>query len=216
MASQSSRRSRRESTADLEIEERRGWLSHGIAALAISALGLAVAGSVSLTTSAQTTAEIRPQTTLATSGRTSGGPQLPGQTLPEAGTGPAAAAAPELQVFTRSPAAADEESRSSVREAIVEERAAQRSEDLTESAEEISRAALEQSKSARLQELAKADRARREAAVKIAQERTRKAIQARVTAEVQRELAAAKAANSTNSTNSTGSTDHRHHRHHRC
>ena len=33
--------------------EHRGWLSHGLAALAISALGLAVAGSVSLTTSAQ-------------------------------------------------------------------------------------------------------------------------------------------------------------------
>ncbi len=103
------------------------------------------------------------------------------------------AAAPELEAFSRRGAEADEESRSSVREAIVEERAAQRSEDLTESAEKISLAALERGNSARLQELAKADRARRVAAVKIAQERTRKAIQARVTAEVQRELAAKRA-----------------------
>ena len=40
--------------ADEESAERRGWLSHGLAALGISALGLAVAASVALTTSAQT------------------------------------------------------------------------------------------------------------------------------------------------------------------
>ena len=34
--------------------ERRGWLSHGLAALGISALGLGVAASIALTTSAQT------------------------------------------------------------------------------------------------------------------------------------------------------------------
>ena len=154
----------RESTADLEPEERRGWLSHGIAALAISALGLAVAGSVSLTTSAQTTAETpadHSHQRRETSGRPS--PDRPPRSAHWAdrrrararGLHPSGRPKP-----TKSPGLRTE--------AIVEERAAQRSEDLTESAEEISRAALEQGKSARLQELAKADRARREAAVKIA------------------------------------------------
>ena len=179
--------------SDLEPEERRGWLSHGIAALAISALGLAVAGSVVLTTNAQTTAAVvPPQTTLQQANPQSipqPGTQLPG-TLPGVGKAPATAALPAIAAFTRRTGDLDDESRSSVRDAVIEERAAQRSEDLTKSAEEIAEAALERGSEAREAELAKTDRQRREAAVKIAQERTRKAIQARVAAEVQQELAA--------------------------
>ncbi len=73
MASQPVRReTRRATAADTEPEERRGWLSYGLAALGISALGLAIAGSVSLTTSAQplpvkepasSSAAAQPQTT---------------------------------------------------------------------------------------------------------------------------------------------------------
>ena len=56
MASQpAGRATRRAMEADVESDDRRGWLSHGLVALAISALGLGVAGSLSLTTNAQTT-----------------------------------------------------------------------------------------------------------------------------------------------------------------
>ena len=194
-----SRRASDGTRSDLDIEERRGWLSHGIAALAVSALGLAVAGSVVLTTNAQTTtAEVPARTTVTQANPRAGGglPQtggLPG-TLPGVSKAPATADVPALAAFSRRGVEAEDESRSSVRSAIVEERAAQRSEDLTQSAEDIAAAALERSSEARKAELAKSDRARRVAAIAIAQERTRKAIQARVTAEVQRELAAKKAA----------------------
>ncbi len=190
--------------SDLEPEERRGWLSHGIAALAISALGLAVAGSVVLTTNAQTTAAVvTPQTTLQQANPQSipQGSQLPG-TLPGVGKAPATADLPAVAAFTRRTGEADGESRSTVRDAVIEERAAQRSEDLTKSAEDIAEAALERGSDARKADLAKTDRERREAAVKFAQERTRKAIQARVTAEVQRELAA-----KNNTTGTTTTTD---------
>lgn len=188
--------------ADLESEERRGWLSHGIAALAVSALGLAVAGSVVITTNAQTTAVVDPPQTSVnrtvtdqTSSTGQRGPQqgqLPG-TLPGVGTVPATKVT-TVPAFTRRAAEMDDPSRSSLRSAIVEERAAQRSEDLTESAEQTAAAALEAGSKARAAKLAKSDRERRIAAVKLAQERTKKAIQVRVAAEVQRELAAKKAA----------------------
>jgi murein DD-endopeptidase MepM/ murein hydrolase activator NlpD len=176
--------------SDLEPEDRRGWLSHGIAALAISGLGLAVAASVSLTTRAETTTVDAPPTTVsgAVTPQTSG-PTLPGQNPATVKSDAATDASPALEAFSRRAAESEEASRDSVRTAIVEERAAQRSEDLTESAEIISREAVERGNTARRQELAAADRARRVAAVKAAQERTRRAIRARVTAEVQRELA---------------------------
>ena len=107
---------------------------------------------------------------------------------------PATAEVAAVAAFIRRADEIEDESRTSVRDAVIEERAAQRSEDLTESAEDIAQAALERGSKAREAELAKTDRQRREAAVKIAQERTRKAIQTRVAAEVQRELAAKKAA----------------------
>ena len=209
MANQPSAPSRGTTSADLDPEERRGWLSHGIAALTISVLGLAVAASVSLTTNAQTTAVTLPQSTLIAGGENGPASKLPGLTGPEDAL--RAEAAPALAAFTRRAPEFDEESRSSVRSAITEERAARRSEDLAESADDISRTAVERGKSARLQQLAKADRARRLAALKIARERTRRAIYARVAAEVQRELAEAKAreaaraaaSNSSNSSNSS-------------
>ncbi|HEY5848621.1 MAG TPA: peptidoglycan DD-metalloendopeptidase family protein, partial [Microlunatus sp.] len=186
--SQPSRRTPRTLISDLEPEDRRGWLSHGIAALAISGLGLAVAASVSLTTRAETTTVDAPRTTVTGGVLQASGSTLPGQTAKPKGDA-ATDASPALDAFSRRTAEGEEASRDSVRTAIVEERAAQRSEDLTESAEGISREAVERGNNARRQELAAADRARRVAAVKAARERTRRAIQVRVTAEVQRELA---------------------------
>ena len=188
MASQPSRRTPRTLISDLEPEDRRGWLSHGIAALAISGLGLAVAASVSLTTRAETTTVDAPRTTVTGGVLQASGSTLPGQTA-KPKSDAATDASPALDAFSRRTAEGEEASRDSVRTAIVEERAAQRSEDLTESAEGISREAVERGNNARRQELAAADRARRVAAVKAARERTRRAIQVRVTAEVQRELA---------------------------
>ncbi len=201
MATEPSRRAPGGILSDLEPEERRGWLSHGIAALAISALGLAVAGSVVLTTNAQTTTAVVPPQTTVNQAQPQGVPQqgskLPGQ-LPGVGKAPATADVPAIATFSRRSGGTEDESRSAaVRDAIIEERAAQRSEDLTESAEDIASAALERGSEARKAELAKSDRARRLAAVQIAQERTKKAIQVRVAAEVQRELAAKQATTNT-------------------
>lgn len=187
MATEPFRRTPGGTMSDLEPEERRGWLSHGIAALAISALGLAVAGSVVVTTNAQTTTAVVPPSTAVVQSD----PQLP--QLPGIGEAPKTLDAVPLAAFTRRSSEAEEESRSDVRSAIIEERAAQRSEDLTESAEDIAATALQRGSDARKAELAKADRQRRIAAIEIARERTRRAIQIRVTAEVQRELAAKKA-----------------------
>lgn len=48
---------RRALLEDIDDSEKRSWLSHGIAALGVSLLGLAVAGSVALTSSASSTEE---------------------------------------------------------------------------------------------------------------------------------------------------------------
>jgi murein DD-endopeptidase MepM/ murein hydrolase activator NlpD len=69
-----------------------------------------------------------------------------------------------------------------VQAAIVKEQAAQRDELLAKTAEEVSRAAEAASRDARQKELTDADRARREAGVRIAAENLRRAIAARVAA----------------------------------
>ena len=169
--------------------EHRGWLSHGLAALAISALGLAVAGSVSLTTSAQPIAA-PPASAVQTdpAGAPVSGATVPGSTMP--GTSSAAetaAADPSLAAFTR-PVAVENSSRSArLQAAVVKERAAQRSEDLAKSAEQATQAARKAGGAARSQELATSDRATRQAAVKIAQERLAAAVRQRVAAEMERQ-----------------------------
>ena len=155
--------------------EHRGWLSHGLAALAISALGLAVAGSVSLTTSAQPIAAPAPPASAVQTDPAAApvsGATVPGSTIPgtssEAET---AAADPSLVAFTR-PVAVEDTSRSvRLQAAVVKERAAQRSEGLAKSAEQATQAARQAGGAARSQELATNERATRQAAVKIAQER---------------------------------------------
>jgi murein DD-endopeptidase MepM/ murein hydrolase activator NlpD len=171
--------------------EHRGWLSHGLAALAISALGLAVAGSVSLTTSAQPLAAPVPAANAVQTdpaGSAVSGTALSGATVPGARSeAETAAADPSLAAFTR-PEAVDDSSRSvRLQAAVVKERAAQRAEDLAKSAEETTQAAREAGGAARSQELATSERATRQAAVKIAQERLAAAIRKRVAAETERQ-----------------------------
>ena len=171
--------------------EHRGWLSHGLAALAISALGLAVAGSVSLTTSAQPIAAPAPPASAVQTDPAAApvsGATVPGSTIPgtssEAET---AAADPSLAAFTR-PVAVEDTSRSvRLQAAVVKERAAQRSEGLAKSAEQATQAARQAGGAARSQELATNERATRQAAVKIAQERLVAAVRKRVAAETERQ-----------------------------
>jgi murein DD-endopeptidase MepM/ murein hydrolase activator NlpD len=171
-----------------EPAEGRGWLWHGFAALGISALGLAVAAAVGLTTNAQTTRDLSAVPDTSTIVAT---PlvQNPGQ-----------------QVTTKDPAlapvgrqkspATDRSSRSaSVRAALVEEQAAQRDELLAKTADDVSRAAQSASSDARQKELKAADRASREAAAHIAAENLRRAIAARVAAANKRQAAEHQASN---------------------
>ena len=170
--------------------EHRGWLSHGLAALAISALGLAVAGSVSLTTSAQPiAAPAPPVSTMQTDpAGAPPGTTLPGSALPgTASEAETAAADPSLAAFSRSVAVADTSRSPRLQAAVVKERAAQRAEDLAKSAELATQAARAAGGAARSQELATSERATRQAAVKIAQERLAAAIRKRVAAETERQ-----------------------------
>ena len=189
---------------------RRGWLSHGLAALAISALGLAVAGSVSLTTSAQPIAAPVPAaSTLQSAPAGVAGAVVPGVVPNTAGTQqtetvPADAS---LVAFTR-PLAVENSTRSArLQAAVVKERAAQRAEDLAQSAEEATQAARSAGGAARSQELATSERATREAAVKIAQERLAAAVRKRVAAETERQGVQSSDTSAATTTTTTPSVD---------
>jgi murein DD-endopeptidase MepM/ murein hydrolase activator NlpD len=181
---------------------RRGWLSHGLAALAISALGLGVAGSMPLTTSAETQRTGAPasQTVRAQPGQGQPGqqPAAPERAIPangevaEARTGEPGAAAPQAALVAfaapqQAPGASDEDEL--VRAAVVKERAAQRAEELTRAAEDATRLTRTASKQVRDKNLAATDREIRETAVRIATERRQRAIAARVAAEFERKEA---------------------------
>jgi len=170
--------------ADEKSAERRGWLSHGLAALGISALGLAVAASVALTTSAQT------------NDITDAPADLPVVAVPANGkAGPAAAKqsarqSAALAAYTRRDAAVERTSRSAALQvAIVKEQAAQRDEELAKAADEITQAARAATSDARQEKLTEADRASRRAAAELAQEKVRRAVAARVAAAGNREAA---------------------------
>jgi murein DD-endopeptidase MepM/ murein hydrolase activator NlpD len=164
-----------------EPDRGRGWLWHGFAALGISALGLAVAAAVSLTTNAQTTRDL----------------SAVQDTSPTVAVAPvlldrqAARTDPALAAFSRQKTSANSRSSRSdaVRVALVKEQAAQRDELLAKTAEEISRAAQSASSDARQRKLELADRAIREAAAQIAAENLRRAIAARLAAANKRQAA---------------------------
>lgn len=173
------------------VEGRRGWFSHGLAALAISALGLALAGSISLTTSAQPVAAPAPVAVQADQPLDSGaegpnGTTVPGA-VPKVEQNETVATDQSLATFTRAQVVEDTSRSVQVRAAVVKERAAQRAEELAKSAEVLTQAARDAGGVARSQELATSQRATREAAVKIAQQRLAEAIRKRVAAETERQ-----------------------------
>jgi murein DD-endopeptidase MepM/ murein hydrolase activator NlpD len=172
------RGTRRVSAADTRSEDRRGWLSHGLAALGISALGLAIAGSVSLTTNAQPL----PADPSAANDTVTNQTAETTQTEPD----PAEAAAVGGFAPRGGPAAAGGSGSAELRTAVLKEQAAQRAEELAKGADDITRAASEASSNARQSKLTAADRATREAAARLNQERLRRAVAARVEAELER------------------------------
>jgi murein DD-endopeptidase MepM/ murein hydrolase activator NlpD len=159
-------------SSELEPDQGKGWLWHGFAALGVSALGLAVAAAVGLTTNAETTRDLSavPDTspTVATAPVETVDQQRDKQSVKD----------PALAAFgRRNTSASNHSSRSAaVRDALVGEQAAQRDELLAKTADEISRAAQSASSDARQKKLQVADRATREAAAQIAAENLRRAI----------------------------------------
>jgi murein DD-endopeptidase MepM/ murein hydrolase activator NlpD len=184
VASQPARQAtRRAYAAEVESDERRGWLSHGLVALGISALGLAAAGSIALTTNAQTTG---------TTGRTRTltAVAVPAPTV-AAGTDTTLTQqdAAAIDAFAQRPnLASDDANRSAaLRTAIVKEHAAQRAEELAKEADDITRADRLASSDARQNQLTAADRASQVAAAKLATEKLRRAVAARVAASIERQ-----------------------------
>ena len=182
MASQPDRQaSHRALVTEIEADERRSWLSYGLAALGISALGLAAAGSIALTTSAQTTET-------AGEARTLNAVSSPAPTrTPPASMGERQAAA--INTFTRRPnlAADDADRTPTLRTAIVKERSAQRAEELAKGADDIIRTERVVTRDARQDQLRAANRASGLAAAKLAEEKLRRAVAARVAASMARE-----------------------------
>jgi murein DD-endopeptidase MepM/ murein hydrolase activator NlpD len=172
-------------SSEPEPDQGKGWLWHGFAALGVSALGLAVAAAVGLTTNAETTRDLSavPDTspTVATAPVETVDQQRDKQPVKD----------PALAAFgRRNTSASNHSSRSAaVRDALVGEQAAQRDELLAKTADEISRAAQSASSDARQKKLQVADRATREAAAQIAAENLRRAIAARVAAANKRRTA---------------------------
>jgi murein DD-endopeptidase MepM/ murein hydrolase activator NlpD len=186
VASQPARQASRQAlAAEVEPDERRGWLSYGLAALGISALGLAAAGSIALTTSAQTTGEaVRAG-------------QLTAVTAPapaRAGSALSASQAAAINTFTRRPnLATDDATRSeALRTAIVKEQSAQRAEELAKGADDITRTAQLASSDARQNRLTAADRESQLDAAKLAEQKLLRAVAARVAAATQRQASQAK------------------------
>ncbi len=177
---------RRVITTDAGSDERRGWLSHGLAALAISALGLAVAGSVALTTSAQSTTNStadRPQTSVSVE------PLPVRSVLPVTTPDPVEPAPdPALAAFSHPEQAASSRS-TSLQAALVKEKAAQRAEDLAKTAEDVARTARAKTSDARQQNLSAAEKAQQTVAAQIAAANLQRAAAARVAATTARKNA---------------------------
>jgi murein DD-endopeptidase MepM/ murein hydrolase activator NlpD len=182
---QTERQGNQDVSNEPEPDQGKGWLWHGLAALGVSALGLAVAAAVGLTTNAETARDLSavPDTspTVATA---------PVETVDQQRDKPSVKD-PALAAFgRRNTSASNHSSRSAaVRDALVGEQAAQRDELLAKTADEISRAAQSASSDARQKKLQVADRATREAAAQIAAENLRRAIAARVAAANKRRTA---------------------------
>jgi murein DD-endopeptidase MepM/ murein hydrolase activator NlpD len=170
-----------------EVDERRGWLSHGLAALGISVLGLAAAGSLALTTSAQTTANSSQPRTLTAVTSPAPTPTATGSTLSQRQS-------TSINAFARRPnLASDDGDRSAaLRTAILKEQSAQRAEELAKGADDMTRVARVASSDARQNQLTAADRASGLAAAKLAEEKLRRAVAVRVAAAMERQQSQAR------------------------
>jgi murein DD-endopeptidase MepM/ murein hydrolase activator NlpD len=169
----------------LPADERRGWLSHAVVALAISALGLAVAGSMPLTTNAESTHALGADPRVGQRVTALSLPMAVPRTSPLTQTETAVVEQGALAAFApqdRTSGAADD----LVRAAVVKERAAQRAEDLSKTAEDAARLTRTAGSQLRAKNLAATDRQIRETAVKIATERRQRAIAARLAAQIAR------------------------------
>lgn len=166
-------------------DEGRGWLQHGLAALAISALGLAVAGSVALTTNAQTTqstSQLADTANVQVATPVTQADPL-GEPVKDKPKG-------NLAAFSQREAAAEDASRSAeFRTAVINERAAQRDEGLSKTAEDVTRSSQDAAADKRDKKLAETDKSTYETAVKLAQDKLRRAVAARVAAEQKRQTA---------------------------
>lgn len=176
------RRRRRATRADVGSDERRGWFAHGLAALGISALGLAIAGSISLTTSAQPLPAAGPA------------PARPASSASGPETEPSQARAAALDSFAPRGATGQDTQGTALRGAVLREQAAQRAEELAKSADDLTRAAQTASSDARQDKLDAADAANAKAAALLAEQRLRKAIADRLAAAAAREAAQRSAA----------------------
>lgn len=206
MVAESRRFARRALAIDIDPDERRGWLSNGLAALLVSGLGLAVAGSVAMTTNAEisTAADDQLSSTVSMGDNQPLELGMTNKTTPSKDVTDSAS----LRAFgPRTSEVTDENSRTpELQTALINERAAQRAEDLSKTAEDVSRAARDASSQARAESLAEADRQTRRAAVQLAQERLRRAIAERIAAESRRQQAESPGSSTTTETNSqTGS-----------
>ncbi len=155
--------------------ERRGWLSNTAFALGVSVVGIALAGTGALASSAA--------------------PRTPSPTAPLSRTLPAASPTPTVDpdVLLAFPGA-DEVEPTRLREAIVAERAAQRAEELAKSADEVSRTARTKTSKARQQQLDADGLDTRTKGAELAKEALDRAVAARLAAAAARAAAAAAAA----------------------
>ena len=178
----------------------RGWLSHAAGALGVSVLGVALAGSLTLTTSAQ---PVTPGGGLPTTGVTS-----PTPAAPAAAVVPGRRGVPTSDVDPTIPgpfAAADgPTSTVPLQEALVAARAAQRAEELAKAADAASRAARAASEQARQRQLDAAGRATQVKGEQLAREAVARAaaaraaaVKARIEAEARQAAATAAAASAT-------------------
>nr|WP_294695551.1 M23 family metallopeptidase [uncultured Friedmanniella sp.] len=159
--------------ADVDAVAHRGRLSTAAAALAVSALGLVLAGSITLTGNAE-----------------------PIRTTPAPGAQPtlrAASPSPSLDPSLTEAFTFGGDGGEPLRKAIVAERAAQRAEELAKNAEAVSRAAAEASRRLRQDELTADEKATQAKGAELAREALERAAAARaaaVTARLEAEAAA--------------------------
>ena len=144
----------------------RGWLSQGVAGLAVAALGLGIAGSIASPTHAET-----PSSPI-------GGAAVTTGAVPRAGASPS----PSLDPSVTEPFTGAGQQPEPLRKAIVAERAAQRAEELAKAADEVTRAARTESGKARQDQLSEDEKATQAKAAELAKEALDRAIAVRIAA----------------------------------